>query len=338
MASLDIGIDLGTCEILAGNPGRGILVREPSIVAVNKRTSKIISIGSEVYKMLGRTPDYIEIVRPMSDGIISDYKMTGVLIKYILSCISRNRLIRPRLIICVPSATTGIESQSVIDAAVEAGARQVHLIEEPVAAALGAGLDIMKPLGRMVIDIGGGTSDIAVLSLRGVVCKVSLKTAGRSFDEAIMRYIRQKYGLLVGERTAEEIKIEIGSVWEGDSPAETAAKGRNLVSGLPAQVQITRRELLPILREIAGAILAGAQSVLERTPPELVGDIRSHGVVITGGSALLSGMDRFISGGIKAEAYVADNPAECVAIGTAMGFSYLGKLYGGFLETTGHVH
>jgi len=338
MASLDIGIDLGTSTILAGNPSRGVIVREPSVVAVNKRTSKVIAVGHEVYKMIGRTPDHIDVVRPMRDGVISDYKMTGVLIKYILNKINRNHLIRPRLIICVPSTVTGVESQSVIDAAVEAGARQAYLIEEPVAAALGAGLDITKPVGNMIVDIGGGTSDVAVLSLKGVVCKVSVKTAGNTFDEAIAKYIRHNYNLLIGEKTAEEIKMEIGSVWDGDPDIETYAKGRDLVSGLPGKIKVTRKELVPYLREIAGVILSAAQNALERTPPELVGDIRTNGIVMTGGGALISGLDRFISKGTKVDTYIADNPVECVAIGTSKAFAYLGKLFDGFLDTASHIH
>jgi rod shape-determining protein MreB len=231
-----------------------------------------------------------------------------------------------------------VESQSVIDAAVEAGARQVYLVEEPVAAALGAGLDITQPVGNMILDIGGGTSDIAVLSLRGIVCKASVKIAGRSFDEAIISYIRRTYNLLIGEKTAEEIKMTIGSVWEADGHAETYAKGRNIVSGLPEKIIVSRTELIPCLKEVASGILTATHSVLERTPPELVGDIRTDGIVMTGGGALLSGLDAYIARGIKANAYLADNPIECVAIGTARSFRYLGKLYDGFLDTASHVH
>jgi rod shape-determining protein MreB len=337
LAALDIGIDLGTSTILAGNTTRGVLIREPAVVAINKRSGKVIAVGEEVYKMIGRTPDHIEVIRPLSDGVISNYKMTGVLIRYVLQKIAKNQLLKPRLIICVPSAITGVESQSVIDAAIEAGARQVYLIEEPVAAAIGAGLDITKPLGNMIVDIGGGTSDVAVLSLKGVVCKTSIKTAGRTFDEVIVRHMRNAYGLLVGEKTAEEIKIQIGSVWPDSPEKEMVAKGRDLVSGLPGKVTVTRSELIPALGEVAALILAAAQSVLERTPPELVGDIRTSGIIMTGGGALLDGLDAFISRGVKVKTGIAENPVECVAIGTAKSFSYLGELFDGFLYCS-HTH
>jgi rod shape-determining protein MreB len=337
LAALDIGIDLGTSTILAGNTSRGVMIREPAVVATNKRSGKVIAVGEEVYKMIGRTPDHIEVIRPLSDGVISNYKMTGVLIRYVLQKIARNQLLKPRLIICVPSAITGVESQSVIDAAVEAGARQVYLIEEPVAAAIGAGLDITKPIGNMIVDIGGGTSDVAVLSLKGVVCKTSIKTAGRSFDEVIARHMRTNYGLLVGEKTAEEIKIQIGSVWPDSPEKEMVAKGRGLVSGLPGKVTVTRSELIPALQEVATLIFQATQSVLERTPPELVGDIRTSGIVMTGGGALLDGLNAFIGQGAKVKTSIAENPVECVAMGTARSFAYLGELFDGFLHCS-HTH
>lgn len=338
MAALDIGIDLGTSTILAGYSAKGVMIREPSVVAVNKKTGKVLAIGDQVYKMIGRTPDHIRIVRPLSDGVISDYKMTGVLIRYVLKRIVKNQLLKPRLIICVPSTTTGVESQSVIDSAVEAGARQVFLIEEPVAAAIGADIDISRPNGNMILDIGGGTSDAAVLSLRGVVCKTSVKIAGRTFDDTITRYVRGTYNLLIGEKTAEEVKMRIGSVWECDGEAEMTVKGRDILTGLPGKVTVTRTELIPSLREVAEQILQAAQSVLERTPPELVGDIRTNGIVLTGGGALLGGMGDFIGNGTKVKARIADNPVDCVALGTARSFSYLGELFDGFLETSSHIH
>lgn len=339
MAALDIGIDLGTSTILAGNATRGVIVREPAVVAVNKKTGKVLAIGEEVYKMIGRTPEYIDVIRPLSDGVISDYKMTGAMIRYVLQKISKNRLLKPRLIICVPSSITGVESQSVIDSAVkEAGARQVFLIEEPVAAAIGAGLDISRPVGNMILDIGGGTSDIAVLSLKGVVCKTSAKVAGASFDDVIVRHMRLKYNLLIGEKTAEQIKMTIGSVWEDSPHAEMEAKGRHIVSGLPSKVTITRQELVPGLREVAAQILQACQSVLERTPPELASDIRSNGIVMTGGGSLIDGLDAYIAQGTKVETRLADNPVDCVALGTARAFDYLGKLFDGFLETSSHIH
>jgi rod shape-determining protein MreB len=338
LASLDIGIDLGTSTIIAGNTGRGVMVKEPSVVAVNNKTGQVLAIGAEVYKMIGRTPENITVIRPMSDGVISNYKLTGVLIKHVLRSISKNQLIKPRVIVCVPSAITGVESQSVMEATVEAGARRVHLIEEPVAAALGAGLDITKPYGHLIVDIGGGTTDVAVLSLKGVVCKTSIRTAGSSFDDAITRYIRGAYNLLIGEKTAEEVKIKIGGVLEGAENISMDVKGRDVVSGLPAKVHVSRGELIPHLREIADQILAATQSVLERTPPELVGDIRSSGIVLTGGGALINGMDRFIASGTKVDAQVAENTVECVALGTMKSFSLLGELFDGFLDLPSHSH
>jgi rod shape-determining protein MreB len=327
--------------ILAGTADRGVQVREASVVAVNRKTGKVISVGNEVYKMVGRTPGHIDIIHPLSDGVISDYRMTGILIRYALEKINKNRVIRPRLIICVPSSITGLESQSIVDAAVrEAGARQVFLIEEPVAAALGAGIDITKPNGNLIVDIGGGTADIAVLSLRGVVCKASIKVAGRTLDEQVVRYIRGRYNLIIGEKMAEDIKMRVGSVWprEGDGDIRIAAKGRDVVTGLPAQVEITRAELIPCLREVAEQIVGAVQSVLERTPPELASDIRTNGIFLTGGGSMISGMDRLIESSCKVTTVLADNAADCVAIGTAKSFGYLGLLYDGFLETSSHIH
>jgi len=337
LPSLDIGIDLGTSTILAGNTS-GILLKEPSVVAVNKKNGKVIAIGESVYKMIGRTPEYIDVIRPLSDGVISDYRLTGVLIKHMLKTICKNHLLKPRVIICVPSGITGIESQSVIEAAVEAGARRVHLIEEPVAAALGAGVDITKPNGNLIVDIGGGTTDVAVISLRGIVCKTSVKVAGQAFDEAIIRQIKNAHGLLIGEKTAENVKMQIGSVLSDSENPCTDAKGRDMISGLPCKVPVYRAELVPILKEIAEQILAATQRVLEITPPELVGDIRTNGIIMTGGGSLLHGLDKYITEGTKVETRVAENTVECVAIGTMKSFSLLGNLYDGFLDLPSHAH
>ena len=336
MAVLDIGIDLGTSTILAGNAAGTVLLREPSIVAVHKKSGKVLAVGEEVYKMVGRTPDYIEVIRPLSDGVISHYKMTGTLIRYILQKIYKNKLLRPRLIVCVPSAVTGVEAQSIIDAAVkEAGARQVFLIEEPMAAALGAGLDIAKPVGNMIVDIGGGTTDVAVLSLWGTVCKASAKVAGCSFDEVITRHMRNRYNLLIGEKTAEEVKIAIGSVWADSENIETEVKGRNIVSGLPDKAMVSRAELVPALQEVAAQILQTVQRVLEQTPPELVGDIRTRGLLMTGGGAMLDGLDAFLSRGTTVTCILAQNPVECVARGTVIGFKHRRELFESFPHNAG---
>lgn len=333
MAYLDIGIDLGTTTIIANDAGRNIVITEPALVAVDRRTDKVLSIGSDVYQMVGRTPAYIEVIKPLQDGVISDYKMTEVLIRHLLQKMCNNQLVKPRLIVCVPSGITGVESQSVIDSAVAAGARSVHLIEEPVAAAIGAGVNLALPDGNLIVDIGGGTTDVAVLSLNGIVCKTSLRVAGQKFDDALMKYMRTNYNLLVGEKIAEQVKIEIGSV-DPDAPElETDIKGRDLISGLPKKIRIRRSELYPLFSEIAETIMRAVQSVLERTPPELVGDIHSNGLILTGGGAMIDGLDRVLEKGTNVKARLADNAMECVAIGTAMSFAYLGKLYDGLVES-----
>lgn len=338
MASLDIGIDLGTFSIIASDSTRGIVVKEPSVVAVNRRTGAIIGIGTEVYKMIGRTPGNIEVIRPLSDGVISDYKMTEVLISYLLKKMCTNTILRPRVTICVPSGITDVESQAVIDAAVSAGARKVYLIEEPVAAAIGAGVELALPNGNLIVDIGGGTCDIAVLSLNGIVCKTSLRVAGQKFDEAIIKYIRSAYNVLIGEKTAEALKIDVGSVYRDSGERIADAKGRDLLSGLPKKIQIRRSELYPVLHEVAVQIVRAVQSVLEKTPPELVGDIRSNGIILTGGGSLIDGLCALMEAGTRVPTKIAENPVDCVAIGTSKSFAYLDKLFDGFVHTSTHVH
>ncbi len=338
MASLDIGIDLGTCTAIATDSTRSVVVREPSVVAVDNRTGKVTEIGSRVYEMIGRTPSYMQVIRPLSEGVISNFNMTEVLIRHLLRQITGPQLLKPRVTLCVPSETTNVESQAVIDATVSAGARKVYLIEEPVAAAIGAGLDLSKPEGNLIVDIGGGTCDIAVLSLNGIVTKTSIKTAGRLFDEAIIRFVSSKYNLLIGERTAERIKIEVGSVYEGSSEAITDVKGRDLMTGLPKKISLRRSETLWVLREPMDLILRAVAGVLERTPPELSADIRTNGLVLTGGGARLTGLAQVLERGTKVPTRIAEHPEECVAIGTARSFDYLDKLYDGFVHTSTHTH
>lgn len=338
MAYLDIGIDLGTTTIIANDAGRNIVITEPALVAVDRRKDTILAIGAEVYKMVGRTPEYIEVMHPLQDGVISDFKMTEILIRHLLQRMCSNQLVKPRVIVCVPSEITGVESQAVIDSAVRAGARSVYLIEEPVAAAIGAGIDLSKPNGNMVVDIGGGTCDIAVLSLNGIVCKASLKVAGQKFDASLIKYMRSRYNLLVGERIAEQVKIEIGSVDPDAEDMETDIKGRDLVTGLPRKITIRRSELYPVFHEIAESIVHAVQGVMERTPPELVGDIHSNGIVLTGGGALIHGLDGMMERGTRAPTRIAENALECVAIGTAKSFAYVGKLYDGLVEQPTHRH
>lgn len=332
MASLDIGIDLGTCSIYAVDAGKSKVLREPSMVAIDKRSGKIMGAGNAVFDMIGKTPGYIEVIRPLRDGVISDFIMTEVLIKHMLKKITENPLLKPRVCLCVPSAITNVESQAVVDATIAAGARKVHLIEEPVAAAIGAGLDLSLPNGNMIVDVGGGTTDIAVLSLNGIVCKTSVKVAGHSFDEAVIRYLRQKHNMLIGDPTAERVKMEVGSVYEGSSEATALVKGRDLISGLPKKIEIRRSETWQLFKEPMDQILAAVVSVLERTPPELAADIRTNGIVMTGGGVLLGGFGQAVSQRTKIPARVAEDPERCVAFGTAMSFAYLDKLHDGFVR------
>lgn len=340
LAYLDIGIDLGTATVIANDSRRNMVISEPALVAINRKTEKVLAIGQAVYQMVGRTPEYIEVLRPLQEGVISDYKMTEVLIKHLLRRICSNQLVKPRVTLCVPSGITGVESQAVIDAAVAAGARNVYLIEEPVAAAIGAGINLSLPNGNMIVDIGGGTTDIAVLSLNGIVCKTSLRVAGQEFDNALIKHMRGQYNLLVGEKIAEAAKIEIGSVDPdcSDSDKVVDVKGRDLLSGLPKKIPVRRLELYPVFCEIADTIIRAVQGVMEQTPPELVGDIHTNGIILTGGGALLHGLDRALQKNIKVPVRVAPNAVECVAIGTAKSFDYLDTLFDGFVQSSTHSH
>ena len=340
MAFEDIGIDLGTASVQVCQSGRGIILEEPSVVAVNTRTDAVLAVGDEAYKMIGRTPSYIQAVHPLEDGVISDYEMTEKMIQYFLRKCCKNSVFKPRVVLCVPSGVTEVEARAAVDAAVSAGARKVYLIEEPVAAALGAGIDISIPNGVMVVDIGGGTTDIAVISLSGVVTKTSIKLAGQKMDQAVIRYIRQSRGILIGEKTAEEIKIKIGTVYmeDSDPDMEMEAKGRDLSLGLPRKFIISRRELMPVLQELAIQIVQSMQSVVERTPPELVGDIFVNGLMLTGGGAMINGLDRLITQRTNIKCTLAQDPIECVAKGTVKAFELLNVLQDGFFPVSTHNH
>lgn len=315
--SKDIGIDLGTASVLVYVKGKGIVIREPSVVAIDKNTDKILKFGREAQMMLGRTPGNITAVRPLRDGVISQYEITFRMIQhFIRRACGGSVILKPRVIICVPSGITEVEERSVVDAATQAGARRTYLIEEPVAAAIGAGIDISAPRGHMVVDIGGGTTDIAVLSLGGVVVSESIKVAGDKFDEAIIRYARRKHNIQIGERTAEEIKIRIGSAWPREEPRYLDIKGRCLVQGLPRVARITSQEIPDALEEPITAVIEAVCSVIERTPPELIGDILQNGIVMTGGGSLLYGLDRLIAYATGIRTRVAAHPIQCVAIGT----------------------
>ena len=324
--SKDIGIDLGTSTVLVYVKGRGIVLKEPSVVAIDRETDQLVAIGEEARKMIGRTPGNIVAIRPLKDGVISRYDLTWNMIQYFIKKALGTAFFKPRIVICVPSGITEVEQRAVHDAALQAGARRVFLIEEPVAAALGAGLDISGPNGQMVVDIGGGTTDVAVLSLDGIVVSESIKVAGDKFDEAIIRYVRRKHNVLIGERTAERIKIRIGCVWQREEPRAMDVKGRCLIQGLPRLVHIESQEMPDALQEPITAVVEAICSVIERTPPELVGDIIQNGIVMTGGGSLLYGLDRLIEYVTGIRTRVSPKAVSCVAIGTGMSLEKIGML------------
>ena len=312
----DIGIDLGTASVLVFVRGKGIVLNEPSVVALDKNTGKLLKVGEEAQAMLGRTPGNIIAIRPLREGVISDYDMTERMLKEFIRKVAGFMVFKPRVIICVPSGITEVEERAVVDAGIQSGCRRVYLIEEPVAAAIGAGIDISKPCGNMIVDIGGGTSDIAVISLGGTVVSTSIKVAGDDFDEALVRYMRKKHNLLIGERTAEEIKINIGAAYRRPEVLTMEVRGRNLVTGLPKTIVVTSDETLEALREPAMQIVDAVHNVLERTPPELAADIFDRGIVLTGGGSLLSGLDALIEEKTGISTMIAEDPLTAVAIGT----------------------
>lgn len=312
----DIGIDLGTATVLVYIKGKGIVLREPSVVAIDNNTNRLLAVGEEARRMIGRTPGNIVAIKPLKDGVISDYDITEKMLKYFLRKVCNRRIFKPRVIVCVPSGVTEVEERAVIDAALQAGARKTYLIEEPIAAAIGAGIDISKACGSMVVDVGGGTTDIAVISLGGIVVSNSIKVAGDKFDEAIVRYIRKKYNIMIGERTAEEMKIKIGCVYPREEEVSMDIRGRSLISGLPKTITVTSTEMMEALEETVSHIVEAVHSVLERTLPELVGDISSRGIVLTGGGSLIYGLDKLLQEKTGINVIIADEPVSCVAIGT----------------------
>ncbi|MDO4721307.1 MAG: rod shape-determining protein [Peptostreptococcaceae bacterium] len=318
--SPDIGIDLGTASVLVYVKGKGIVLQEPAVVAIDIDTNKVLAVGEEAQKMLGRTPGNIVAIRPLKDGVISDYDVTEKMLKHFLEKVTGGvglfRFLKPQIIVCVPSGVTEVEKRAVIDATMEAGARDVYLIEEPIAAAIGAGIEISLPNGSMVVDVGGGTSDVAVISLGGIVVSTSIKIAGDKFDEAIVKYMRKKHSLLIGERTAEEIKINIGSAYPRKEEQYMDVRGRNLVSGLPETIKVSSSETLEALRESVAQIADAVHYVLEKTPPELSADISDKGILLTGGGSLLNGLDQLISKRTGIEVYIAEDAISCVAKGT----------------------
>ena len=325
--SADLGIDLGTATVLVYVKGKGVILKEPSVVAINKVNNKILAVGEEARKMIGRTPGNIIAVRPLKDGVISDYDITEKMLKeFIKKACGGNKIIAPKVMVCIPSQATEVEKRAVIDATKNSGAKEVYLIEEPLSAAIGAGIDITKPDGNMIVDIGGGTTDIAVISLGGVVIRKSIKSAGDRFDEAIVKYVRLKHRIMIGEKTAEDLKINIGCAYKDARDCSYVMKGRNLVTGLPDQVEITSEEIREALEEPVGLIVDGVKSILEKTPPELAADIIEKGIIMTGGGSLLYGLDKLIEVSTGLNVKIAENSVEAVVEGTGEVLNYINKL------------
>ena len=322
--AFDIGIDLGTASILVYVKGKGVVLKEPSVVAFDRDTNRIKAIGEEARLMLGRTPGNIVAVRPLRQGVISDYTVTEKMLKYFIQkAVGKQRFRKPLISICVPSQVTEVERKAVEDAAFQAGARDVKIIEEPIAAAIGAGIDIARPCGNMIVDIGGGTSDIAVISLGGTVVSASIKIAGDDFDDAIVRYMRKKHNLLIGERTAEDIKIRIGSAYPRPESVTVDVRGRNLVTGRPKTITVTSEETEEALKDTTSQIVEAVHSVLEKTPPELAADIADRGIVLTGGGSLLYGLEELIESKTGITTMTAEDPMTAVAIGTGRYVEFL---------------
>ena len=329
----DIGIDLGTASVLVYVKGKGVVLNEPSVVAIDKNSGKLLKVGADAQAMLGRTPGNIVAIRPLREGVISDYDMTERMLKEFIRKISGGSFFfKPRIIICVPSGITEVEERAVVDAGIQAGARRVYLIEEPVAAAIGAGIDITLPDGHMVVDIGGGTSDIAVISLSGVVESASIKVAGDQFNEAVVKYMRRTHNLLVGERTAEEMKKQIGCVFPKDEEETMDVKGRCLLTGLPKVVNVSSTEMMDAFEEPVERIMEAIHSVLERTPPELVADISTNGIVMTGGGSLVSGFDKLVTARTGIHTVIAEDAISCVAIGTGKSLDSLNNMQDGTMN------
>ena len=320
----DIGIDLGTASVLVYVRGRGVVLKEPSVIALDTDTNTIRAIGEEARMMLGRTPGNIVAIRPLRQGVISDYTTTEKMLKYFIQkAVGRKNFRKPRISVCVPSGVTEVEKKAVEDATYQAGARYVEIIEEPIAAAIGAGIDIGRPCGNMIVDIGGGTTDIAVISLGGAVVSTSIKVAGDDFDEAIVRYMRKKHNLLIGDNTAEDIKIKIGTAFKRPEIEYLEVTGRNLVTGLPRTVKVSSEETEEALRDTTGQVVEAIHSVLERTPPELAADIAARGIVLTGGGSLLRGLEDLIAYKTGINTMTAEDPMTAVAIGTGKYVEFL---------------
>ncbi len=332
--SEDMGIDLGTANTLVHCKGKGIIIREPSVVAVETETNEVLAIGAEAKSMIGRTPGSIVAIRPMKDGVIADYEITQSMLKYFIKqAMGNHPFVRPRILVGVPSGVTEVEKRAVIDATIEAGAREAYLIEEPMAAAIGAGLPVQEATGSMVVDIGGGTCEVAVISLGGIVVSKSVRTGGDAIDSAIVKYIRKTFNMLIGERTAENIKIEIGTAMEMDEPPTMEVRGRDLVKGLPRNITVNANQICEAVKEPVSEIVEAVRNTLERTPPELSADIFDRGIVMTGGSSMLRNLDQLISKQTGMPVYVSDEALNCVALGTGIAVEHVDIYRKGFLAS-----
>ncbi len=329
MSSVDIGIDLGTANIIIST-AKGVVLNEPSVVAYNKKTEKVVAVGKNAFDMLGRTPEYIVAIKPLKDGVISDHEMTDLMIREFISKVTGRQLIKPRIIMCIPSMITDVESRAVVEAALSAGARKVFLIQEPIAAMIGAGIDINEPTGKMVVDIGGGTTDTAIMSLGGIVKAKSLKIGGNKIDQAIIKYVQRKYKILLGEKTAEMVKINLCNIINPTGEDKMIIKGRNLLKGLPEKIEVSDIDVREAIIDCIDQIVNTVKSVIEISPPELVGDIYSNGIILTGGGALLGGLAEYMESKLKVKCITADDSMNCVAKGTRLAFNHIDDLLEGF--------
>jgi rod shape-determining protein MreB len=334
MGALDIGIDLGTTKIIIYKENEGEILREPAVVALNTTDDSVIAVGSEALRMLGRTPGYIRAEFPLSNGVISDHMLTEVMIKEFLKRACKNFLVKHRVIICVPSAITDVEKRALVEVVINSGGRKVFTIEEPIAAAIGAGIDISKPRGTLVVDIGGGTTDVAVISMSGVVASRSFKYAGNRLDEEIIKFFTMKYKLSIGQKMACQVKHEIGNIFNPSDDITTEVRGRNLLTAYPQKITVSQKDIYECLVPFGETIIDSIKYVLEKTPPELVSDIYEDGITLTGGGALLGGLAELIADRIRVKTRIADNPIECVSIGTGKAFHYIDVLQSGFSSET----
>lgn len=327
MLSKDIGIDLGTANVLIHVKGQGIVLNEPSVVALDRNTNRVLAVGEEAYQMVGRTPGHIVAIRPLRDGVIADFDVTESMLKHFINKLNvKSLLSKPRILICCPTQITAVEQKAIREAAEKSGGKTIYLEEEPKVAAVGAGMEIFEPSGNMVIDIGGGTTDIAVLSLGAIVTAESIKVAGNAFDADIMSYVKKQYKLLIGERTAEAIKVNIGTVFPQTRNEEMEIRGRDIMTGLPRVLTVSSAEIEGALRESVMQIVQASKNVLEKTPPELSADIIDRGAMLTGGGALLHGMDQLLMDELKVPVFVAENPMDCVAVGTGIMLDNMDRL------------